>query len=72
MKRKTKKKPLTLLALLTGFIFLLILPFLLVGQAMYYFSKVIRAFSFILMLKRHSARNELRGFFKVWLSVADI
>ncbi len=68
----TRKKPLIIIALLARLVFVLYVPLLIVGYILYLFSKLLRAFALILMFKRHSARDELVGFWRVWSSIADI
>lgn len=69
---KTKKKPLIITAILSRLVFGLFVPFFVVGYVIYILSKLLRAFGLLLMFKRHSARDELTGFWRVWTSIADI
>lgn len=68
---KTRKKPLKAIAIFSRLIFGLCVPFFLVGYILYLFSKLTRAFGLMLMFKRHTARDELTGFFRIWTSIAD-
>lgn len=68
---KTKKKPLIITAILSRLVFGLFVPFFVVGYVIYLLSKLLRAFGLLLMLKRHSVRDELTGFWRVWASLAD-
>lgn len=47
-------------------------PILMLGRVLYYLSKLIRALGQLMMLNKHSAREQLRGFWKVYTALGDI
>jgi hypothetical protein len=58
-------------ALLWAFIIIFIVPIQILGRSIFYFSKILRAISYVLMFNIYSAKEEITDF-SIWLEVKDV
>lgn len=68
MKLVKKIKDYVLYALL----YAVILPLMIIGQFIYYISKLIKIIAYLLMFKIHSVKDEVKNFKNVNYSVLDV
>lgn len=69
---KTRKKPLTVLTIFTWLCFGLYLPFYGLGYTFYLLSKVMRFVGLLALLKPHTAKDALAGFWNIQIHIGDI
>lgn len=67
-----KGKPLVLITILAWLFTIILSPVFILGYTLYILSKLMRSLGFIMILRKHSARDEFAGFWRVNGSIKDI